>query len=82
LDLWLAIIRFSCSDGSTEEYYYRDGVELREDPYYAEANPLPATLRLPRANGGEDAIDALLREAMAEQKRAPRSQFIEIKDAL
>jgi hypothetical protein len=80
LDLWLAIIRFSCSDGSTEEYYYRDGVELREDP--AEANPLPATLRLPRANGGQDAIDALLREAMAEQKRAPRSQFIEIKDAL
>jgi hypothetical protein len=67
LDLWLAIIRFSCSDGSTEEYYYRDGVELREDPYYAEANPLPATLRLPRANGGQDAIDALLREAMAEQ---------------
>jgi hypothetical protein len=82
LDLWLAIIRFSCSDGSTEEYYYPDGVELREDPYYAEANPLPATLRLPRANGGQDAIDALLREAMAEQKRAPRSQFIEIKDAL
>jgi hypothetical protein len=82
LDLWLAIIRFSCSDGSTEEYYYRDGVELREDPYYAEANPLPAMLRLPRANGGQDAIDALLREAMAEQKRAPRSQFIEIKDAL
>jgi len=67
LDLWLAIIRFSCSDGSTEEYYYRDGVELRENHYYAEANPLPATLRLPPANGGQDAIDALLREAMAEQ---------------
>jgi len=67
LDLWLAIIRFSCSDGSTEEYYYRDGVELREDPYYAEANPLPSTLRLPPANGGRDAIDTLLREAMAEQ---------------
>jgi hypothetical protein len=54
LDLWLAIIRFSCSDGSTEEYYYRDGVERREDHYYAEANPLPATLRLldyQRGNG-------------------------------
>jgi hypothetical protein len=81
LDLWLAIIRFSRSGGSTEEYYYRDGVERRENHYYAEANPLPATLRLPSANGGQDAIDALLREAMAEQS-APRSRFIEIKDAL
>jgi hypothetical protein len=67
LDLWLAIIRFSCSDGSTEEYYYRDGVELRENHYYAEANPLPTTLCLPPANGGQDAIDASQREAMAEQ---------------
>jgi hypothetical protein len=67
LDLWLAIIRFSCSDGSTEEYNYRDGVERREDHYCAEANPLPAMLRLPPANGGQDAIDALLREPMAEQ---------------
>jgi hypothetical protein len=67
LDLWLAIIRFSCSDGSTEEYYYRDGVELRENHSYAEANPLPATLRLPPANGGQESIDALQREAMAEQ---------------
>jgi hypothetical protein len=67
LDLWLAIIRFSCSDGSTEEYYYRDGIELRENHYYAVTNPLPATLRLPPANGGQDAIDALLREPMAEQ---------------
>jgi hypothetical protein len=49
------------------ETYYLDGVERSKDEYDAELNPLLTGLRLPLANGGLDAVDALLREAIAEQ---------------
>lgn len=44
------------------------GLNFGKITTYAEANPPAATLRLPPANGGQDAIDAFLREAMAEQR--------------
>lgn len=59
------VVRYA--DGSTYEKYCLDGVRLRKDEYDARTHPLLTGFCLPLANGGQDAIDALLREAIAEQ---------------
>jgi hypothetical protein len=43
-------------------------------------DPLPATLRLPPANGGQDAKYVLVHGSYVGAERAPRSQFMEIKE--
>jgi hypothetical protein len=54
-------------DGSAVEEYYLDGVKFQKDEYDAKMNPLLTALRLPLENGGQEAVDALMREAIEEQ---------------
>ena len=55
------------ADGTTSEQYFLDGVEYQKNEYDAKTHPLLTGLRVPLANGGQDTIETLLREAMAEQ---------------
>jgi hypothetical protein len=58
------------ADGSTLEMYYRNGVlERMKNTYEA----LSTGLLLPPVNGGPEAIDAILREAIADQSTPVRS---------
>jgi len=61
------------SNGSMLEMYYRDGVGRLKDEYYAEMNPLLMGLNLWPVTGGSATIDALVREAMADQSTPVRS---------
>jgi len=55
------------ADGRTSERYFLDGVEYQKDEHDAKTNALLTGLRLPPANGGQDTIETLLREASAVQ---------------
>jgi len=54
-----AVVRRNADGSTIDEEYYRDGVQ---------ENPLLTGLRLPAVKSGQEAVDALLHEAIAEQE--------------